>query len=213
MLAVGDTGSGIDSPTLRRIFEPFFTTKPPGEGTGLGLAVVHGIMQNHDGVVTATSEVGVGTEFQLFFPAHDGQVAAAITDDGPVPRGHGERILVVDDEEILVLLGKKVLAALGYEAEGTSQPADALALVRADPGRFDLVLTDQTMPGMTGVQLAAELRAIRRDLPIVLMTGQSQMMTTERLASAGIAQFLSKPMTFHAIGSAVRDALAQRQVR
>ena len=209
VLTVGDTGCGMEPLTLRRMFEPFFTTKPPGEGTGLGLAVLHGIMQNHDGVVTATSQLGVGTEFQLYFPAHAGEVAEAAADEGPVPRGHGEHILVIDDEEILVRLGQKVLAALGYEVVGTSQPGEALALVRADPDRFALVLTDQTMPGMTGLQLTAQLRAIRPDLPIVLMTGQSQMLTRERLAMAGITQFLSKPMTFHALGTAVHAALAQ----
>lgn len=207
VLTVGDTGCGMDAPTLRRMFEPFFTTKPPGEGTGLGLAVVHGIMQNHDGIVTATSQPGVGTEFQLYFPAHAGEVAEVTAEDRPVPRGGGERILVIDDEEILVRLGQKMLTALGYEVVGTSRPDEALALVQADPARFALVLTDQTMPGMTGLQLSARLRAIRPDLPIILMTGQSQMLTKERLAMAGLAQFLSKPMTFHALGTAVSDAL------
>src|SRR5678815_2162259 len=116
-VSVSDTGCGMDQATRRRIFEPFFTTKPPGEGTGLGLAVVHGIMDSHDGAVTVHSQPDAGTEFRLYFPAHAGDATALAAEEGPVPCGHGERVLFVDDEELLVRLAQKTLAGLGYEVE------------------------------------------------------------------------------------------------
>jgi PAS domain S-box-containing protein len=210
-ISVSDTGSGMDLATLRRIFEPFFTTKLPGEGTGLGLAVVHGIMDSHDGVVTVYSQPGEGSIFHLYFPAHAGvALAAALAEDGPVPRGDGERILVVDDEELLTQLGQKTLVELGYIVEVTTRPAAALAMVRAAPQRFALVLTDQAMPGMTGIILASQLRKIRRDLPIILMTGYSVSLTSEVLEAAGVRQLLLKPINLHALATAVHSALAAK---
>jgi PAS domain S-box-containing protein len=208
-ISVSDTGSGMDPATLRRIFEPFFTTKLPGEGTGLGLAVVHGIMDSHDGAVTVYSQHGEGTIFHLYFPAHAGvAVTAALAEEGPVPRGDGERILVVDDEELLTQLGQKTLVELGYNVEVTTRPAAALAMVRAAPQRFALVLTDQAMPGMTGIILASQLRQIRRDLPILLMTGYSVSLTPGVLEVAGVRQLLLKPINIHSLGTAVHAALA-----
>jgi PAS domain S-box-containing protein len=205
-VSVSDTGCGMDPATLRRMFEPFFTTKAPGGGTGLGLAVVHGIMDSHDGVIMAESKPGEGTVFRLYFPAYAGEAAAA--EDGLVPRGHGERILVVDDEESLGQLGRKILATLGYTVEVATQPAAALAMVRADPGRFALVLTDQTMPGMTGLVFASQLRQIRPGLPIILMTGYSLSLTSEQLEAAGICQILLKPTTLYEFGAAMNTALS-----
>ncbi len=209
-ISVSDTGCGMDSATLRRIFEPFFTTKPHGEGTGLGLAVVHGIMDSHDGAVTVYSQPGEGSIFHLYFPAHVGEVAmsAAVAEEGPVPRGHGERILVVDDEELLTQLSQKTLVELGYNIETTMRPAAALAMVRASPQRFALVLTDQAMPGLTGILLASQLRKIRPELPIILMTGYSVSLTPEVLEAAGVRQLLLKPINLHALGTAVHAALA-----
>jgi PAS domain S-box-containing protein len=210
-ISVSDTGSGMDPATLRRIFEPFFTTKLPGEGTGLGLAVVHGIMDSHDGAVTVYSQPGEGSIFHLYFPAHAGvAVAATMDEEGPVPRGNGERILVVDDEELLTQLGQKTLVELGYNVEATTRPAAALAMVRAAPQRFALVLTDQAMPGMTGIILASRLREVRRDLPIILMTGYSVSLTPEVLEAAGVRQLLLKPINIHALGTAVHAALAAK---
>jgi PAS domain S-box-containing protein len=206
-VSVSDTGCGMDPATLRRIFEPFFTTKPPGEGTGLGLAVVHGIMESHDGAVTGSSRPGAGTMFQLYFPAYAGEVAAAEPAPGPEPAGRGERILLVDDEELLVGLGEAALRELGYAVESVTRPAAALEWVRADPARFALVLTDQTMPGMTGLDLAGELQKIRPDLPVILMTGYSGSLAPERLAAAGIRRLLLKPPTLHALAAAVRAGL------
>ena len=212
-VSVSDTGCGMDQATLRRIFEPFFTTKPPGEGTGLGLAVVHGIVDSHDGAVTVDSQPGKGTVFHLYFPAYAGEATVAMADHGPAPRGHGERILVVDDDELLVRLGQKALASLGYEVEVATQPEAALALVRADPQRFSLVLTDQTMPKMSGLVLASQLRRIRPGLPIILTSGYDLSLTSERLEAAGIRQLLVKPSTIDLLATAVHAALSAQHER
>ena len=207
-LSVSDTGSGMDQATLRRIFEPFFTTKPIGAGTGLGLWVVHGIMDSHGGAITVYSQPGEGTVFHVYFPAHQGAAIGAPEPAAEVPRGHGEHVLVVDDEEGLARLGQKSLAALGYDAEFTTEPATALARVRAEPGRFALVLTDQTMPGMTGLELAGRLREILPGLPVILTTGFAQSLTPDRMESAGVRQLLLKPTTLHSLGTSVHAALA-----
>jgi PAS domain S-box-containing protein len=211
-VSVSDTGGGMSPETQRRIFEPFFTTKAPGTGTGLGLAVVHGIMDSHDGLITVESQLGAGTTFHLYFPAHlpdAGGVSSAITFGA---RGRGEKILLVDDELIFIEVGRIALAGLGYEVEAVMQPAAALELVRANPARFALVITDQAMPGMTGLQLAAELRKIRPDLPIVLTTGYSLALTMERLHAAGVAQLLLKPTTARSLGASVHAALSGQPI-
>jgi len=210
-LSVSDSGIGMDPETQKRIFEPFFTTKPIGEGTGLGLAVVHGIMASHDGAVIVYSEPGEGTVFHLYFPAFAGAAAATI-DVGQVPRGKGERILFVDDEELLVKLGGQTLRALGYEVTATTQPDAALAMVRADPNRFALVLTDQTMPGMTGVDLARQILQLRPELPIILLTGYGLSLTSERIKAAGIRHLLLKPTSIHSLGTAVHAAISTQSL-
>ena len=212
-LSVSDTGTGMDPVTLRRIFEPFFTTKAPGEGTGLGLSVVHGIMESHDGAVTVHSQLGEGTIFRLYFPVLPGETALLPVEAGPIPQGSGERVLVVDDEKLLAELHRKALAALGYDVESVTKPAEALALVRADPRRFALVLTDQTMPGMTGLDLASQLGEIRPGLPVILMTGYSLSLTPERIKAAGACQLLIKPTSIHALGIAVQAALHPQPTR
>jgi PAS domain S-box-containing protein len=207
-VSVSDTGAGMDPETLRRIFEPFFTTKAPGKGTGLGLAVVHGIMDSHDGLITVSSQPGEGTVFHLYFPAHGAEAAQIPPVATTGPRGHGERVLLVDDEKLLIELLRMALGELGYAVEAVTQPDAALELVRAAPARFALVITDQAMPGMTGLQLAAELRQIRPDLPVILMTGHSLTITLERVKAIGIAQLLLKPITTHSLGAAVHAALS-----
>jgi PAS domain S-box-containing protein len=209
-VSVSDTGCGMDSTTLKRIFEPFFTTKATGEGTGLGLAVVHGIMDSHDGAITVYSHLGEGTVFHLYFPANTGDAVIAAADSGSVPRGHGERVLFVDDEDLLVRLGEKTLLALGYEVEIVTKPEVALALVRADPMRFALVITDQAMPGMNGLQLAKEIQSVRADLPVILTTGYSLTLTAERIAAAGIRQLLPKPTSIQSLGIAVNAELSRK---
>ena len=212
-LSVGDTGCGMDAATLQRIFEPFFTTKPLGEGTGLGLSVVHGIMDSHDGAITVQSQPGEGTIFRLHFPVHVGEAAQADIEQGSVPAGCGERILVVDDEVMIAFMMQKTLVSLGYEAEAVTEPEMALAMVRADPRRFSAVLTDQTMPGMTGLVLASELRKARPGLPVILMTGYSLSLTSEGVEAAGICQLLLKPVAIHSLGTAVEAALSAPSVR
>lgn len=209
-ISVGDTGCGMDPATQRRIFEPFFTTKAPGAGTGLGLAVVLGIMDSHDGAVTVRSQPGEGTAFHLYFPAHAGEATVDAAEGDVAPSGHGERILFVDDEDLLAQLGEKMLAKLGYEVEGATEPAAALAMVRDDPKRFALVVTDQTMPGMTGLHLATQLRHIRPGLPVVLMTGNSLPFAPEETEAAGIFQILLKPTNIHSMGAAVQAALSSQ---
>jgi len=206
-LSVGDTGCGMDQQTLQRIFEPFFTTKGRTEGTGLGLAVVHGIMDNHDGEITVDSQPGVGTVFRAYFPAYAGEASTADSESGLAPRGNGESILVVDDEELLAKLEREALSQMGYTVEYETKPAEALALVRKDPKRFALVITDQTMPGMTGLQLATELQRVRPGMPVILTTGYSASLTPDRVNAAGICLLLIKPPTLHALATAVRSAL------
>jgi PAS domain S-box-containing protein len=207
-ISVADTGSGMDEATLRRLFEPFFTTKPQGEGTGLGLAVVHGIMDSHDGAVTVDSKPGDGTTFTLYFPEQAGAVVPVADVERPTPRGNGERILVIDDEEVLALLVQRTLEELGYAATFVTLPEDALDMVRADPLRFDLVITDQTMPAMTGLVLANWLRDIRPSLPVIVMTGYTAPLLQERIEAAGVRDLLIKPVTIRSLGSAVHAVLS-----
>jgi PAS domain S-box-containing protein len=206
-LSVSDTGSGMDPATLGRIFEPFFTTKPVGEGTGLGLAVVHGIMDNHDGAITAYSALGEGTIFQLYFPEYVGAPAKVAVDEKKVPRGQGQRIMLVDDEELLTTLGKLALTNLGYEVETAARPEAAIEMFRTFPGGFALVLTDQTMPGMTGLVLARHLKEIQPGLPVILMTGNNISVSPAKLRGAGITQVLLKPHSLHALATAVQLGL------
>jgi PAS domain S-box-containing protein len=212
-VSFSDTGSGMSPATLRRIFEPFFTTKPPGAGTGLGLAVVHGIMDTHGGAITVESEPGRGTVFRLYFPEYTGQEIAApgsAPPVEPVPKGNGERVLFVDDEEQITQLSQIVLEQLGYVVEVAADGATAIAMVESDPPRFDAVVTDQTMPGMTGLEMAARLSRTRPGLPILLSTGYSLALTGERLAEAGVRQLLLKPVTVRTLGVAVKAAISSR---
>lgn len=209
-ISVRDTGCGMDQQTLLRIFEPFFTTKPTGEGTGLGLAVVHGIMDNHDGAVTVRSTLGKGTRFHLYFPEKTGDLEQQKLVPGEVPHGQGEHILVVDDESLLVQMSRMALTSLGYQVDATTKPVEALDWVRADPQRFALVLTDQTMPGMTGLVLASHLQLIRPGLPIILTTGYVAALTAEQIDGAGISKVLHKPATLQSLARALKSALPAR---
>jgi CheY-like chemotaxis protein len=206
---VTDTGHGMDPATLARIFEPFFTTKPVGEGTGLGLAAVHGIMQSHEGVVTVESQLGAGTAFRLYFPAHASEMEGDSAPEGAIPRGHGERILYLDDEAPLARLGQKILERLGYAVDVHTVPAQALEAVRRDPGRYRLMITDQMMPGMTGTELVQRVRLIRPDLPVILTTGYTATLTDEVIRRLGINQLLPKPLSIELLGVAVDRVLRE----
>jgi CheY-like chemotaxis protein len=196
-ICVRDTGHGMDQPTLERIFEPFFTTKPAGTGTGLGLSSVHGIVADHGGALNVLSQPGVGSVFEAYLPQADITATPAEPNRPqtvPLRGGRGETILLVDDETVLVQLGEDMLAALGCEPVGFNDGASALAAFQADPDRFDLVLTDEVMPGMMGSQLAAAVHQIRPDLPIVLMTGHQAPAGPHRLTATGIHSVLRKPL-------------------
>ncbi len=208
-LSVADTGDGMDEATLARIFEPFFTTKPAGEGTGLGLAVVHGIVQSHEGAVAVYSQPGEGTRFNLYFPALRGSaVTSKRTQLVQIARGHGERILYVDDEKALADMGKKILERLGYVVEAHYDSNEALLALKSNIMNFDLVVTDLTMPMMTGLELAKELQEIRPDLPIVLTTGYAATLTPERFQSVGVREVLLKPHSVETLAAAVERVLA-----
>jgi PAS domain S-box-containing protein len=205
-LAVSDTGHGMDRVTMERIFEPFFTTKDPGEGTGLGLSVVHGIIMQHGGEITVSSQVGIGTVFQIYLPQVTEDAPELSMQDGHVPGGH-ERVLFVDDEEEIVRMGAKMLLKLGYKVTARTSSVDALDVFRERACEFDLVITDQNMPRMTGAALAREMIRIRPDIPIILMTGYSETVTTENFRHLGISDYLMKPLSARDLGRAIRGVL------
>jgi PAS domain S-box-containing protein len=193
-LRVRDTGCGMSPEVQERIFEPFFTTKDVGEGTGLGLATVHGIVSGHGGTITVSSRCGRGTTFTVYLPQRER--AAAPTIPAPVPLLQEQGCaLMIDDEAMLVQLGCTQLKRLGYEAVGCTDSRIALDTFRAAPTRFDFVITDSTMPGMTGMTLARELQRLRPNLPVILCSGSHEDLDPERTAARGIAAILPKPWT------------------
>jgi PAS domain S-box-containing protein len=210
-LCVTDNGSGMDTITLSRIFEPFFTTKGPGEGSGLGLAVVHGIMSAHRGAIVVNSTVNVGTSFELYFPALD---ASSIEDITVRPAaviasvGHQERILLVDDEPALVQLGTRVLERLGYQVKAFGSSLDALAAARTRPDDFDLVVSDLALPGMSGLDLVEQLRKLRPDVPVIVVSGYVDSAMQERISAIGVQTVLLKPYTIESLGAAIEQILA-----
>jgi CheY-like chemotaxis protein/two-component sensor histidine kinase len=193
-LTVADSGHGIDARTMQRMFEPFFTTKAAGSGTGLGLSTVHGIVTEHGGAINVRSALGTGTSFEVYLPQTAAPAERTDETQAAAPHGHGQTILIVDDERSLVLLGEDMLAALGYEPVGFDNSAAALAAFRADPGRFDGVLTDEIMPEMTGTELAKAVHQARPELPIVLMTGHGGPIEVPPLQSFGIRDVVRKPL-------------------
>jgi PAS domain S-box-containing protein len=205
-LAVRDSGHGIPPEIVERIFEPYFTTKDIGEGTGLGLALVHSITMSCGGGIDVVSEPGKGTTIQIFFPVLKN---AELTESEPVmplPEGR-ERILLVDDEPDIVAAARIILEKLGYQVESYSNGQEALEAFWADPDRFDLVFTDQTMPQLTGVELAQEIVKVRPHLPIIICTGFSESFTPEQIRELGIGELLMKPLTPHLLAEAVRRGL------
>jgi PAS domain S-box-containing protein len=209
-VTVSDTGHGIDAATLERIFDPYFTTKEVGKGSGLGLAVVQGIVKRHQGAITVNSEPGVGTCFHVYLPKVESITAKEVhEEEEPLPRGM-ERVLFVDDEEILVEMGKSILEWLGYEVSATTHSAEALELFRAGPDRFDVVITDYTMPHMTGIELAKEIMRIRSDVPVILCTGYSERISEEKVREMGIRELALKPLKMRDIAETVRMVLDKK---
>ncbi|MBT8331459.1 MAG: response regulator, partial [Deltaproteobacteria bacterium] len=206
-LSVRDTGDGIAPEALPQIFNPYFTTKEKGEGTGLGLAVVQGIIKSLNGAITVDSNVGKGSTFHVYLPTIKRELADEEEIPKPLPMGY-ERILLVDDEQPLVEIGKQMLERLGYKVDTRTSSIEALNLFKADPSRFDLVITDIVMPNMTGDRLADKLIGIRPDIPIVLCTGYSEKFTHKHAAEKGIEAFLMKPLVMQNLASTVRQALS-----
>ena len=210
-LIVRDTGTGISPAIIDRIFDPFFTTKEKGEGTGLGLSVVYGIAQKYGGTVIVHSNPGEGSTFHVYLPGieHSAELKAEPVDFIP---GGSERILIVDDEELLVGMSREMLEGIGYRITATTSSVNALEMFLSRPERFDLVISDMTMPGMTGKELAKEFLKIRPDIPIILCTGFSDLMTEEDAKSLGIREFLMKPISIRELTRVVRKALDEKMV-
>ena len=207
-LTVSDTGCGINASFIDKIFDPFFTTKGVGEGTGLGLSVVYGIVRDQNGAIDITSEPGKGTAITVYFPLTETEKIIQEEKHELVPGGT-ERILFVDDEAALAELGSEVLTSLGYHVTSRTSSVEALEVFRSRPHDFDLVVTDMTMPNMRGDYLAKELLDIRPDLPIILCTGFSEVISEEKAKNIGIRAFIMKPVVMKDIAKAVRDILDQ----
>lgn len=210
VLTVKDTGKGIPAEMLERIFDPFFTTRDVGEGSGMGLAVLHGIIVSHDGVIDVQSEIGKGSVFTVFFPRvqEDGQ-----EDEDQVlamPRG-SETILFVDDEEDIVNMRTRMLSYLGYRVLPATGPEQALAYFTKGEETIDLLVTDHTMPRMTGLQLATEVHTMRPNLPVILCSGYSEAVTPEEAHEAGVSRFLAKPVDMRMLAMAIREILPERK--
>jgi len=211
VLAISDTGTGIEKEHLDRIFDPYFTTKEVGKGSGMGLAVVHGIVRSHEGLISVESSVGQGTTFKLYFPKiEEKEEKSEVVDTSALPKGN-ENILIVDDDASIANLSHKRLERLGYRAKAINSSTEALELFRAGPSAFDLVITDQTMPKMTGETLAKELLTIRNDIPIILCTGYSSKINADRANSIGIKAFVMKPVDNKALSRTVRQVLDERR--
>ncbi len=198
-LAVSDDGPGMDAATLGRIFEPFFTTKPTGEGTGLGLSIVHGVVKGHEGAIRVDSQPGKGASFTLYLPAAAAQSGAPRREDSAVAEnfrmGRGQRILYIDDDESLVFLVQRLLDRRGFRVSGYVNQREALDALRADPRRFDLVVTDYNMPGMSGLDVAREVRAVRADLPVAVASGFVSEELREQAGGAGVLELIFKADT------------------
>jgi nitrogen-specific signal transduction histidine kinase/ActR/RegA family two-component response regulator len=212
-LLIEDSGCGMEPEVLERIFDPFFTTKGPGEGTGLGLSVVHGIVKGHEGAILVDSRVREGTAFRIYLPA---LLDRPLSDERPRPQaieGNGEHVLCIDDEPALVELLHDQLVTLGYRVTAHRSPVSALSDFHARPEDFDVVLTDLTMPAMSGADLAEAIVKVRPDLPIVIATGYGHVMTEERSRELGIRPLLYKPFTMATLGEAIQEALVAAKRR
>jgi signal transduction histidine kinase/CheY-like chemotaxis protein len=210
-LEVSDTGCGIDQKTQEKIFEPYFTTKKPGEGTGLGLAVVHGIVNSHHGHITVYSEPGEGTSFHVYLPLTEQDVSALPDKTEPKElRGKGERILFVDDEKQIRKVLGTMLTKNGYQVTASADGAQALEEFQKNPDQFDLVITDMTMPSMTGAELAQKIMAISPQTPVILCTGQSELINREKALAMGVRDYLNKPILQETLLGAARKALNNR---
>lgn len=209
-LTVADTGIGMDNTVMDQIFDPYFTTKATGKGTGLGMAVVHGIVKSYGGSIIGHSEQGKGTVFHVYLPVIKTESDIPKTEAVEyTPKGN-ERILLVDDEKEIVEMGTQMLERLGYYVTARNSSIDALETFQADPDNFDLVITDMTMPGMMGVQLAQKLTEIRPDIPIILCTGFSDQFNPEKFMAAGFRGYVKKPVVRSELAQKIREILSEQ---
>ena len=212
LLSVSDSGHGMDSVTMQRIFEPYFTTKEKGEGTGLGLSTVHGIVKSHRGAISVESTPGKSTTFFIYLPVfEEAAVDSTEKEEKELPALSG-RVLFVDDDQSNVKLGKLIIKRLGCDVVGLTNSRAALDVFRAAPDRFDIVITDQTMPYLTGDKLAGEMLLIRPDIPIIMITGHSDIMDEKKAKSIGIKEFLMKPLKMESMARAINRALSSQMV-
>jgi len=205
-LTISDTGCGIPPDIINRIFDPYFTTKPTGEGTGLGLSTIHGIVKDHRGSIKVYSEVGIGTTFHVFLPTAETTANTTVEKLKQLPMGSG-CILFVDDEESLIELGRDLLGRLGYQVETRASAIDAIEAFRADPQKFDLVISDITMPKMTGDEIALQIKAIRPEIPIILCSGFSDRINPQIMETIGINALLMKPIIYADLAQTVHRVL------
>ena len=206
-ISVSDTGIGMDAATQKRIFEPFYTTKAPGEGTGLGLAVVHGIVKDHEGVIIVDSKPGSGTKFELYFPAYETESAAVTVETKPVKASRSRKILYVDDERAICLSIKRILERHGFTVYTETSPYSALAVLRSLPEGVDLVITDLTMPGMTGVDLTMQIFESHPQMPVLLATGFSGVWTVDKVQALGIRGLIYKPINFNSLVQTIEEVM------
>ncbi len=207
-LEVSDTGCGMDQKTMENIFDPYFTTKKRGEGTGLGLAMVHGIVKTYNGHITVYSELGKGTTFHVYLPQISATQEVETSKDVKIPYPTGtEKILIVDDEEVLVQMERQMLESLGYKVFAHTNSKELLQTFQGAPQEFDLIITDMTMPEMTGIDISRQILAIRPDMPIILCTGFSALIDKEKAAAAGISEYIMKPVVKRDLAKVVRKVL------
>lgn len=206
-ISIADTGAGIAPGVLERIFEPYFTTKPSGKGTGMGLAVVHGIVENHEGFIEVDSVAGQGTVFHVYFPVVAGVEVQELAENSAILHGGSESILVVDDEKMVADYLRSFLEQLGYAVTVCNTGTQALEVYKNSPGEFALVITDQTMPGKTGFDMAQEMLTLRPGQPIILCSGYSTAISRERVTLAGIREFVTKPLSLHILAPLIRSVL------
>jgi len=205
-IRVSDNGHGIDPEIIDHIFDPFFTTKKPGEGTGMGLSVVHGIIKTHGGFIHVDSIPGRGTTFRILLPRIDAEEIQE-TEFCPLPPKGNERVLFVEDEAILVQMANEMLSQLGYKVTTMASPLAALEIFKSNPWIFDIVVTDHTMPGMTGAELAKELIGIRPEIPVILITGYSEEIGPQRARQLGVKKFVMKPVVEDQLARTIREVL------
>ena len=209
-LSIADSGSGIEAEDLERIFEPYFSTKEKTRGTGMGLAMVQGIINAQGGHIDVESEVGKGTTFRILLPVVQSTPAAVVNDLSELKRGSG-RVILIDDEAQVVQVTGEIMKNLGYGVVGKTSPQEALELFSASPYDFDLVLTDLTMPGLTGLELSARIKCIRADIPIVLFTGYSDLVSKEEAKEAGIDEYCMKPISMRDLSTVLLRFLGKAE--